>query len=267
MLLRATLILGLVVSLAGTGCAQLLVGGLTAAQALQPISDAQEVQIGNQAVRQILADPKTRLYPGEALNQYVTRIGRQLAQETSRSGLPWRFGIIESPDLNAFAVPGGAIFVTTGALAAMKNEAELAAVLAHEITHVVERHGIDQLKRAMVAQGLAIAALGTSPQIAQAAGSIALRIALNGYGRDAEFESDRLGVVLAAANGYDPQALADFLATIARRSGETPGWLVPLASHPPVSQRIEAIAQIVRERKLTGSVRNTESFKRMTAPL
>lgn len=265
--LRIFLIIGLIFSLGMTGCAQLLVGGLTAAQALQPISDEQEVAIGNAAVRQMLADPKIRFYSGEALNQYVTGIGRSLAQDTSRANLPWRFGIIESPDLNAFALPGGVVVVTTGALAAMKNEAELAAVLAHEIGHVVERHGIEQLKRAMVAQGLAIAALGTSPQIAQAAGSIALQIVLNGYGREAEFEADRFGTRLAAADGYDPQALVGFLETIAAKSGGTPGWLVPLSTHPSVQQRVQAIEQIVREQKLRGTKTNADTFKRETAPL
>jgi predicted Zn-dependent protease len=264
---RVLLVVGLIFSLGTTGCAQLLVGGLTAAQALQPISDEQEVAIGNAAVRQMLADPKIRFNSNEALNLYVTGIGRALAQDTSRANLPWRFGIIESPDLNAFALPGGVVVITTGALEAMKNEAELAAVLSHEIGHVVERHGIEQLKRAMVAQGIAIAALGTSPQIAQAAGSIALQIVLNGYGRDAEFEADRFGTRLASTNGYDPQALVGFLQTIASKSGATPGWLVPLSTHPPVEQRIQTIQEIVREQKLTGSKTNAGEFKRQTAPL
>jgi predicted Zn-dependent protease len=267
MLLRVLLLVGLVFSLATTGCAQLLIGGLTAAQALQPISDEQEVAIGNAAVQQLAADPNFRLYSGQALNQYVARVGLDLARDTSRANLPWRFGVVVSDDLNAFALPGGVICVTTGALKAMKNEAELAAVLAHEIAHVVERHGIDQMKRAMVAQGLAIAALGTSPQIAQAAGSIALQIVLNGYGRDAEFEADRVGAQLAAANRYDPEALVGFLQTIAARGGETPGWLVPLSNHPTVQQRVQAIEAIVREKKLTGSVTNASQFKRETAPL
>jgi len=264
---RLVLIIGLVFSVGMTGCAQLLVGGLTAAQALQPISDEQEVAIGNAALQQMVQDPNFRLYTGEALNQYVAGVGASLAQKTSRANLPWRFGILASPDLNAFALPGGIIVVTTGALQAMKNEAELAAVLSHEIGHVVERHGIEHLKRAMVAQGLAIAALGTSPQIAQAAGSIALQIVLNGYGREAEFEADRFGAQLASQNGYDPDALVGFLETIAARSGETPGWLVPLSTHPTVEQRVETIRQIVREQKLTGTKTNTEEFERQTRPL
>lgn len=267
MVLRVLLLLGLVFSVGMTGCAQLLVGGLTAAQALQPISDEQEVAIGNAAVQKLLSDPRFRLYEGEALNRYVAGIGTALAQDTSRANLPWRFGIVDSPDLNAFALPGGVVMVTTGALKAMKNEAELAAVLAHEIGHVVERHGIEQLKRAMVAQGLAIAALGSSPQIAQAAGSIALQIVLNGYGRDAEFEADRLGTTLAAKLGYDPRALSGFLQTIAAHGGETPGWLVPLSTHPTVQQRIQRIDAVIREQKLTGSLTRAETFRRQIVPL
>lgn len=265
--LRVGMIVGLLFSVGTTGCAQLLIGGLTAAQALQPISDEQEVAIGNSAVRKLLADPKFRLYAGRELNQYVANLGWELAQETSRANLPWRFGIVVSDDLNAFALPGGIIMVTTGALKAMQNEAELVAVLSHEIGHVVERHGIEQLKRAMVAQGLAIAALGTSPEIAQAAGSIALQIVLNGYGREAEFEADRFGTQLASRNGYDPDALVGFLQTIAAAGGQAPGWLVPLSTHPTVPQRVEAIRQTVREQKLTGSKTNADDFKRQTAPL
>lgn len=255
------------VTLGGSGCAQLLLGGITAAQALQPISDEQEVQIGTAAMQELLADPKTRRYTGTALNQYVTRIGQGLAADTGRASLPWEFFILESPDLNAFALPGGKIAITTGALAAMRNEAELAAVLAHEIAHVVERHGIEQLKRAMVARGVAIAALGTSPQVAQVAGSLALQIVLNGYGRDAELEADRAGVVLASENRYDPNALGGFLETLAQRSGETPGWLVPLSTHPPISERLAQIRETIRERQLSGSVTEAEEFRRMTAPL
>lgn len=264
---RGVMLVGLVLTLGmPTGCAQLLVGGLTAAQALQPISDEQEVAIGNAALEKLAQDPKFRLYTGEALNRYVAGVGMRLAKQTSRPDLPWRFGIQVSSDLNAFALPGGIIVVTTGALQAMRNEAELAAVLAHEIGHVVERHGIEQLKRAMVAQGLAIAALGSSPEVAQAAGVLALQIVLNGYGRSAELEADRFGVLLAAAEGYDPTALGAFLETIAARSAEAPGWLVPLSTHPTVQERLERLRALVSERKLTGSKTNAPPFKRETAP-
>ena len=264
---RGLLVAGLVFTLGTTGCAQLLIGGITAAQALQPISDEQEVQIGNSALLQMAQDPRFQLYQGQALNQYVANVGVRLAQASSRPNLPWRFGVVVSDDLNAFALPGGIVCVTTGALKAMKNEAELATVLAHEIGHVAERHGIDQLKRAMVAQGLAIAALGTSPEIAQAAGAIAVQIVLNGYGREAEFEADRFGIQLASKAGYNPEALVAFLETIAAHGGGTPGWLIPLSNHPSVQQRVQAIQQLIREKRLTGSKTNTEQFKRETAQL
>lgn len=257
----------LALALSVSGCAQLLVGGLTAAQALQPISEAQEIQIGQAAALEVLNDPQTRVYTDKEVNAYVTRVGQRMAARSERPGLPWQFWVVQDPALNAYALPGGQIFVTTGALKAMKNEAELAGVLGHEIAHVAHKHGLEKLKQAMVAQGLLIAALGSSPELLQQAGKIALQLVLNGYGRGAELEADRYGTLYEARESYNPHALADFLQTLTQTSGETPAWLGALSTHPSLAERLETIRQTIAQNHLSGSQTRTAEFLAGTAPL
>ncbi len=254
-------------TLASTGCAQLLLGGLTAAQALQPISDEQEIEIGRGAAHEVLNDSKTEVYTHSGVNAYVQGVGKRMAARSERPSLPWEFRVIQDPALNAFALPGGQIFITTGALKAMKNEAELAGVLGHEVAHVAHKHGIEKLKQAMVAQGVAIATLGSSPQIAQQAGSIALQLVLNGQGRSAELQADRYGTIYGAGESYSPPALGDFLKTIHASSGATPTWLGALSTHPPLEERLETIRQTIEENRLSGSVIRQSEFLAATAPL
>lgn len=254
-------------TLGSTGCAQLLLGGVTAAQALQPISDEQEIAIGHAAAREVLDDPKTTLYLNSTVTTYVQTIGMRMAARSERPDLPWEFRVIEDSALNAFALPGGQIFITTGALAAMKNEAELAGVLGHEVAHVAHKHGIDKLKRSMLAQGLAIATLGSSPKLAQQAGAIALTLVLNGQGRGAELEADRYGTLYEARENYHPDALGDFLRTIDASSGGTPAWLGVLSTHPPLDERLETIRQTIVQNRLSGSLRREDEFRAATAAL
>lgn len=263
-LLAASLALA---TLSGTGCAQLLLGGLTAAQALQPISEEQEIEIGRSAAQEVLNDSETHVYTNPTVNAYVRSVGKRMAARSERPGLPWEFRVVEDPALNAFALPGGQIFITTGALKAMKNEAELAGVLGHEVAHVAHKHGIAKLQQAMVAQGVVIATLGSSPQIAQQAGVIALSVVLNGQGRTAELEADRYGTIYEARENYLPTALGDFLETITQASGETPRWLGALSTHPPLNERLETIRQTISQNRLSGSLVRQSEFMAGTAPL
>lgn len=250
-----------------SGCAQLLLGGLTAAQALQPISDDHEVQIGRSAAQELLNDPKTEVVTDSGLTAYVKEVGGRMAANSERPTLPWAFYVVKDAELNAFALPGGQIFVTTGALKAMRNEAELAGVLGHEVAHVAHKHGIEKLKQAMVAQGLAIATLGSSPDLVQKAGSIALTLVLNGQGRSAELEADRFGTLYQAHDHYNPKALGDFLQTIEATSGSTPAWLGVLSTHPPISERLETIRQTIAQNHLSGTLTREPDFLNATRSL
>ena len=255
------------VTLATSGCAQLLLGGLTAAQALQPISDAQEIEIGRSAAQEVLNDPETRVYTHSGVTSYVQQVGARMAARSERPGLPWEFRVVDDPTLNAFALPGGQIFITTGALKAMKNEAELAGVLGNEVAHVAHKHGISKLQQAMVAQGIAIATLGSSPQLAQQAGAIALQLVLNGQGRGAELEADRYGTLYESRENYNPNSLGDFLRTIESTSGGTPEWLGVLSTHPPLNERLETIRATIEQNRLSGTETRQSDFLTATAPL
>ncbi len=249
------------------GCAQILLGGLVAGQALTPITDEQEIAIGQSAAQEVLADPKTPAYTNTQVTSYVQSVGSTVAQRSDRPGLPYRFHVIASSELNAFALPGGQIFVTTAALKAMQNEAELAGVLAHEVTHVAHRHGIDQLRRAMLAQGIAIAALGSTPALAQQAGKIALDLVLKGYSRTAEDDADRYGAIFSNAASYNPSGLPSFLNTLATTLGDTPKAFEPLSDHPIISERVKRIEQVIAEQRLSAAQVNAETFLSQTQPV
>lgn len=264
---RALLVtLGGVLMLASSGCAQLFVGGLVAAQALLPVSDAQEVAIGEAGAQQILAQPGVRVRPDPVLAAYVGQVGQRMARLTGRPALPWRFFVLEDPDRNAFALPGGFIFVTTGVLRVMSNEAQLAGVLGHEAAHVARRHGVAQLKRTMVAQGVLISTLGTSPQVAQLAGRLAAELALRGYGRQAELEADQLGARYAAGARYDPRQLISFLQVLGRSERRAP-WLGPLETHPGTGERVARLEAEISREQLKGERLETQAFQQATAPL
>lgn len=249
-----------------SGCAQLLFGGLVAAQALFPVSAEQEVAIGRAAALNLLASGKIRLYRDPKVVEYVRGVGKKLAAISDRSGLPWSFNVIESKAKNAMALPGGYIFVTTGMLAALDNEAQLAGVLGHEISHVTLRHGVEQVKRAMVAQGLLISVLASSPDVAQVAGRIAADLVLRGYGREAELEADEAGAALMARGDYKPQEIVEMLAEL-RKGGDMPAWFVPLATHPQVEERIQNVRSKIQEQNLTGKVVAAERYRAAMAPL
>lgn len=263
--LVAMLMLATTASVTGA-CAQLVRGGVVAAQAALPISTEQEIALGRSGVQQLLQNPQVRLYENPEVTAYVTRVGLLMARHAKRPDLPWTFRILESDDSNAMALPGGFIFVTTGALKAMQNEAQLAGVLGHEVAHVAERHGIDQIKRALVAEGILISALGTSPAAAQIAGTIVAQLVLRGYGREAELAADRLGVRYMASEQYAPQQLGAFLQILARAS-QPPGWLVPLTTHPPIDQRMAQLDQVIASQRLKGDKLDTEQFDTATGPL
>jgi predicted Zn-dependent protease len=248
-------------------CSQLLAGGLVAGQALQPISDDQEVQIGRAAAQQVLSDPKTPPAPQTAVTSYVTSIGQAIAAKSERPNLPYEFHVIVSPDLNAFALPGGQIFVTTAAVAAMKDESELAGVLGHEIGHVAHKHGIDKLREQMVAQGIAVAALGGSPQLVQQAGGIALNLVFNGFSRDFENQADQFGCAYENAAGYDPHGLGNFLGTIAQKLGDTPKVFEPLSDHPAISARVSALNGEISQQRLAATATNAQAFLAATQAL
>ncbi|MCE2390838.1 MAG: M48 family metalloprotease [Proteobacteria bacterium] len=229
-----------------------LLGAAPLAYAEQPAQSEsratrEEVRTGARAAREV--EQRIGLVRDPELNAYVARIGARLAEHSPRPDLSYRFQIVDMPETNAFALPGGHIYVSRGLLAMANSEDELANVLAHEIGHVAARHHAGRQKRSQRA-GL-LSALGTlagavlgGPEAARAAGALA-QLAGQGfvasYSREQERESDRIGQDLAARAGWRPQAMAAFLDTLRRESELRPGSSrAPsfLDSHPSTPERV-----------------------------
>ncbi len=214
---------------------------VTGRRQLALVSEAQEIQLGQQASQQVAQ--QLGLVQNEALQQYVQRIGAELARESERPNLPWTFRVVEDATPNAFALPGGFIFLTRGMMDLMDSEAELAAVLGHEIGHVTARHSVTQISRAQLAQlGLGLGAV-FFPEAAQTFGQAAqtgMQLHLHRYSRDAERQADELGFRYALRERYDVREMDDIFATLMRLGEATgrsslPSWL---ASHPAEPERI-----------------------------
>ena len=234
----ALTLLAVVVSLAA--CAT---NPVTGDRQLALVSETQEIQIGRDVAAQ--AEQQFGLVNDDALQAYVHRLGSQLAQASERPELPWTFRVADDPTPNAFAAPGGFIFITRGLLALLRNEAELVSILGHEIGHVTARHSVAMMSRAQLAQlGLGIGSI-LSPTVAQfgdlAAGG--LQLLFLSYGRDAERQADDLGYRYALEQGYDVHEMVNVFAALqqsAQLAGQSPvpSWL---ASHPYPEDRIARI--------------------------
>jgi predicted Zn-dependent protease len=235
------------------------------------MSEAQEIAMGREADQQVRQE--MGLYEDPELQRYVEEIGLELARRSHRPNLPWSFAIVDSPAVNAFALPGGFIYVTRGILAYLADEAELAGVLGHEIGHVTARHSVEQYTRATGAGvGLTIASIffpGARPFGDLAATGLGMLFLK--YGRDDELQADRLGTEYAARSGWDPDGVAGMLRTLSRldeasgtdRRG-VPGWL---ATHPEPGARVEQVAASVEKSKAllegTAAVRRDEYLRRI----
>jgi predicted Zn-dependent protease len=208
------------------------------------ITPEQEVAIGNQIAGNLLG--AAPLVDDAAIQAYVNRVGRWVAAQTERGEAHWRFGVIRSEDVNAFAAPGGYVFVTLGLYRLLENEAELAAVLGHEIGHVVSRHHVELLQKSSmlgaVSNVVGSRVAGDRPALQGLIGNGA-EIMARGLDKDAEFEADRLGMVYAARAGYDPFAMFSVLEKIEAAGAADEGGLALLyKTHPRPAARLEALA-------------------------
>jgi predicted Zn-dependent protease len=218
------------------------------------MSEQQEIQMGQQAHQDVLKEYPALDHPG--LQAYVDQVGQRLARESHRPQLTWRFTVVDSPDVNAFALPGGYVYITRGIMAYLESEAELAGVIGHEIGHVTARHGVRQ-QSAQTAAGLG-AVLGSIlvPGLDNQAGASLLQTLAQawtaGYGREHELESDRLGAQYLARSGYAPQAMIDvigvlknqelFAAEQAKRDGRKPRtYHGTFDTHPSNDARLKQV--------------------------
>jgi predicted Zn-dependent protease len=212
------------------------------------MSEAEEIQLGKQADAQVRQ--QMGVYEDAALQQYVDQIGQRLAQRSHRPHLPWTFTVVDEQAVNAFALPGGFIYLTRGILPFLRSEAELAAVLGHEVGHVDARHSVEAYSNQTLAGGgLAVASI-VFPETRPLAGlaNLSLGLLFLRHGREAELESDRLGVGYASASGWNPSGMPGLLNTLARLDAATgesrgvPNWAL---THPLAADRVAAIADEV----------------------
>ncbi len=221
--------------------------GKNVKKATTEVDEKEEIAIGrDMAARLLGAAP---LAADEALQRYVNHVGRWLAAQTERPGLPWRFGVLDAPQLNAFATPGGHIFVTRGLVARMKSEAELAGVLAHEIAHVLRKHHLTAMQKTARLE-LANTVVGTFAPRDDRSGrhekllAAGTELFARGLDKDDELEADRLGVVIAARGGYDAYGLPAVLQTLQAMNPEDSGLALMFKTHPAPAERLEALAKM-----------------------
>jgi len=251
-----TALLLLVTGLLLTACAT---NPVTGGSDFVLMSEDEEIRLGRQYSTEVLQ--KTPAYRNPALEELVQRIGKQLATHSHRPNLDYQFTIVDSTSVNAFALPGGYIFITRGMLAYLNSEAELAAVLGHEIGHVTARHSVRQQSTAAVT-GILGAVLAASTGI-NGAGSLtdmAGTAIVRGYGREHELEADRLGAEYLAKSGYDPAAMLEvvgilknqeaFEVAIARKEGRDPNVYHGLFStHPDNDARFKEVINAAKKFK------------------
>lgn len=236
-------------------------------QAALPVTLEQEEAIGEGVALTAFTRVGARK-DNEALQRYVNLVGNAVARRSTRPEVTYRFAVIDSPEVNAFAGPGGYIFVTTGALSAMRNESELAGVLAHEIAHVTQKHMLQTMKRRELLNGLTESANALDGRFAEYTQTLELSQELlfdKGYEQTFEYEADDVGTRMAAAAGYDPRGLRDFLERLALQSS-TGGWFT---THPPATSRVERIRRTLAEDESLagiGGAVNAERFQAAVAP-
>lgn len=208
-------------------------------------SKDEEIALGREITGSLLG--AAPLIKDEKLQQYVNKVGRWVASQSERDNLPWKFGVIDSADLNAFAAPGGYILITKGLYQKLQNEAQLASVLGHEIAHVVKKHQLKVLQKQQllnVGSSWLKEKLGKTKLADKAIGTGA-EISARGLDKDAEFEADRMGMVLAARAGYDAFALAEVLQTISQTNKSDSSVALLFKTHPAPDERLAKLSDSV----------------------
>lgn len=212
-------------------------------KAVTDIGESEEIEIGEDVAARLLG--AAPLVTDAALQRYVNQVGRWLATHTERPDLPWRFGVLDAPQLNAFAVPGGTVFITRGLLEKMKSEAELAGVLSHEIVHVLRKHHLKAIqknaKAALAGEALNHALEDRGGAAREKLISFGTEMYGRGLDKSDELEADRFGVVIAARGGYDPYGLAVVIQALQAMNPEDSGLALMFKTHPAPAERLGAL--------------------------
>jgi beta-barrel assembly-enhancing protease len=239
-------------------------------QILKRAQQFQELQITDEEEQKIGAavSEKVRVRYGvvqdPAVHRYVSLVGTVLAQASSRPNIPYRFIVLDTDGVNAFAAPGGFIHITRGALGLMTNEAELADVIAHELIHVTHKHTIKAIQKGKLVQFSADETIGDRAVFNRLVDKTT-ELVLAGFGRAEEMESDREGLRLANQVGYDPKGLSAFLTRLTQRNKAASEKQGLFASHPEMQERLERIAKQIADEKLTSSATIEARYRRFVS--
>lgn len=233
------------------------------AGAVTPMSLESERSLGGGVAVQAYSQIGKR-YAGEEIQRYVNLVGRTVAANGQRPEVSYAFGVIDNPTPNAFAGPGGYIFITTGSLRVMKDEAELAGVLAHEVAHIAKKHMIQTYRRASLVSALQQTAAAFDKNAAQykeLVDAATDTLFDKGLDKGFEYEADAVGTEIAVVSGYDPQGLARFLKKLETMTNTKGGWF---KTHPPLSERVNRLNTLLAGR-LSGEkgIEQRERFQTM----
>ena len=257
--------------LAGVGPVRGLFSG--ASSSFNLFTPEQDVELGRASAEEIAR--QSVVLDDERVTRYVQRLGDKIAARAEGHKFRYKFVVVDSPETNAFALPGGYVFVNSGAIEAARNEGELAGVLAHEISHVVLRHGTNQASKVYVAKNtmrLMDAVLGGAKDDVR---RFAHSLGLSGPGtlflkfnRDAELQADVEGARLMAAAGYDPRDMASFFESLGERDGDAAKTYEVADDHPRPAQRAAAIDKLLPALEVSASpTHDTEEFRQMKSRL
>jgi len=212
---------------------------VTRTRELNFINEQREITLGRNASYEI--NKEYGVYNNTDLENYVNKVGQELVSVSDRNSIPYEFHVLDMPMLNAFALPGGYVYITRGLLAELENEAQLASVLGHEIGHVCARHSASQLSEQLGYQLLTLAALATpgAREMAPVAAALTQSITL-GYSREKESQADSMGLTYMYRAGYDPMQMSIFLTKLGHMAGGPVGYSVYCSTHPDTFDRISA---------------------------
>jgi predicted Zn-dependent protease len=234
---------------------------------LREPTQAEEIEIGDGVAETLLgARP---LLDDPELQRYVNAVGMWVAQQSERPGLPWHFGVNDSDHINAFAAPGGYIIVTKGMMKQLRNEAELAGVLGHEVAHVTQKHHLKALRKAALinllsASAAAATAESRHAELVQKLSGPTKELYARGLDKADEFEADRMGVVLSARAGYDPYGLPAVLTTLASADPKDNFLTLLTKTHPLPQVRLDTLAPGLATLESVNGPQNMTRFQQYT---
>lgn len=241
------------------------------------MSVEQEIALGNDLTARLLG----AMHPLDdaAVQSYVNRVGRWLSLQTERPDLPWRFAVVDTESLGAFAAPGGNVIITAGLMRLMRDENELAGVLAHEIAHVVEKHHVHAIMKQAraslardMAADLATEYVSKNPLVTEALMNAGMNIYSSGLDQADEMAADSAGTIIAARGGYDPLGLLLVLTTLDSIDAAEPRGALMFSTHPPTRDRIDRLVPLaertsaVNQGTLMDTARFTNAQARLFAP-